>query len=86
MFYSKLDVNFNNFIVTRNDCKTAAGAICPQKIFFNPLETDSEVEIKKEGKTNKVNVESDKAGISTNGFDYTDKVCLSATSAGCIPL
>jgi hypothetical protein len=80
-------VNFDNFIVTRNDCKTTDKLACLQKDTFNPVESTTAIELNKvKTKTTLVPVNSPKTGIQTMGVEYTDKVCLSETSAGCIPV
>ena len=52
IFYSKLDVNFDNFIVTRSGCKTVSktGAKvdnCPQKVVFDPTKSTTAKELNK---------------------------------------
>lgn len=43
--YCALDINFDNIIVTRNDCETKEKGKCRSKESYNPEESDTSVEL-----------------------------------------
>jgi len=87
--YTALDLNFDSILLNRNDCEVENGTICNSKETFDPSKSNTSKELfrSKRGKpysSSYVTLNSPEYGIHVTGLPYSDKMCLSPTSEGCV--